>query len=752
MITFKNISFKNFMSFGSQATEIPLNDSKSTLILGKNLDVGNEGESANGVGKTAYIQAIVFSIFGKGIDKMKTDEFINLRNGKKLEVCLDFEKDGIEYRIERCRKPNRVSFFVDGQDVTRDTMKNTDEDILKAIDIPYEIFIRSIFMSPHIDSFLAMTPAEQRNYVEEVLSLDVLASRADVLKNVIRKEISDEVKLLDRDIENAVTTNDKIEKSIIATKEKSENFVQNTQRTIDDIKQNIKDLPVVDDDVLGKLTQLEHYRVQAKEASDIAGIYGVDLSKENAELQRIEDLVDRYASLVEKEEKHDDASQQAVSGLEEQIAKLPRMDVLEQAVTTNKGIEESKKLQQQTVLPLDQFTRKESDIKAKLEDAKTRIESLESGKCPYCEQSHIDAVLLEKEKKQQVVIEESLMEIKNEIAAIDDKVIKIIAEYAVFYETFDSIVASDGEEVANNPEKFITQHTDITNKLQNARDNNKNVYSDMLVEFEEKHGGVEGIEAKLEETIQKVQDLERGKERSEVIADDFETSINAIIESTGFSEKKDAEQISQKADDLQKRIEEEEKKENPYHETIADYQKMMVDITELEEQKRESDKVLTHVNYLIKLLTNPKSFIRKNIVDRYIPFVNKKMNEYAEQLGLSHVIEIQSDMTVSMEYMTNSVSYFMMSRGERLRANVAASIAFRDLMNLLGRSSNLLLVDELLDGSADAFGMNAIFNMIKATTDEVFIVSHREEFKDSVDRQLVISKSNGFSDIEWVGR
>jgi DNA repair exonuclease SbcCD ATPase subunit len=274
----------------------------------------------------------------------------------------------------------------------------------------------------------------------------------------------------------------------------------------------------------------------------------------------------------------------------------------------------------------------------------------------------------------------------------------------------------------------------------------------MLVEFEEKHGGVEGIEAKLEETIQKVQDLERGKERSEVIADDFETSINAIIESTGFSEKKDAEQISQKADDLQKRIEEEEKKENPYHETIADYQKMMVDITELEEQKRESDKVLTHVNYLIKLLTNPKSFIRKNIVDRYIPFVNKKMNEYAEQLGLSHVIEIQSDMTVSMEYMTNSVSYFMMSRGERLRANVAASIAFRDLMNLLGRSSNLLLVDELLDGSADAFGMNAIFNMIKATTDEVFIVSHREEFKDSVDRQLVISKSNGFSDIEWVGR
>lgn len=692
---------------------------------------------------TTLANALTFALYGKGVDKMKTDEFVNLRNGKKLEVTLTFEKDGTEHTIRRFRKPNKLFFEIDGEDVTRDSMKNTEEDILKVVDIPYEIFIRSVFMSPHIDSFLAMTPAEQRNYIEQVLSLDLLANRAEALKNVIKKEAADDVKMLDRDIENANTTNKKVYSQIESTKEKINDFELKREQAITRFKEELSSLPEVNDSMLEKIGQMENYRRQRDECEEISQTYQIEVHKATVVLDRHRDVVDRYIDLVEKEASHEEKTKEKTKTIKKELASLPSLEDLEKFIVYHEVTRDITRLEEKNNKQNQAFRDYLEGVKTKEDKLKSDIRDLEKGTCPYCEQEHFDQSKVDRLKEELIRL---MDEMKDEAQSANDADALINSQISVKEGEIVDLKIPEGTDIPENPESLINKRVDLKARLDDIE--SENPYTPMIVDIEKEYGDDEAIASRLEELEEEVQEQQKGLDRTKQMEKDFTTSIQSIIDEVGFSSKEEAEKAEDKKSSISDKIDEEKQATNPYRDMIDEYREMLVDDEELKEAKTEAEKTLTHVNYLIKLLTDPKSFIRKNIVDRYIPYVNKKMNEYSDELGLPHTIEIMSDMTVDMEYMGKPVSYFMLSRGERLRANVAASLAFRDLMSMLGRNSNLLFVDELLDGSADTYGMNAIFKMISQRSNSVFIVSHREEFKDSVDRHMIVTKRNGFSEIE----
>ena len=107
MLTFKTLKIKNFLSFGNAETVLDLTKDPLTLIKGYNLDKPGESEEArSGTGKSSVLQALHYALFGKSINnEIKLANIINKTNKKNLEVSLTFEKNGIEYRIERGRKP-----------------------------------------------------------------------------------------------------------------------------------------------------------------------------------------------------------------------------------------------------------------------------------------------------------------------------------------------------------------------------------------------------------------------------------------------------------------------------------------------------------------------------------------------------------------------------------------------------------------------------------------------------------------------
>src|SRR5574343_640074 len=113
MFKIKTLSVKNFMSVGNATQAVNFDRQDLTLVLGENLDLGGDDSGArNGTGKTTIINALSYALYGNALTNIKKDNLMNKTNGKNMLVTIEFEKDGTEYRIERGRKPNTMSFYI----------------------------------------------------------------------------------------------------------------------------------------------------------------------------------------------------------------------------------------------------------------------------------------------------------------------------------------------------------------------------------------------------------------------------------------------------------------------------------------------------------------------------------------------------------------------------------------------------------------------------------------------------------------
>lgn len=179
---------------------------------------------------------------------------------------------------------------------------------------------------------------------------------------------------------------------------------------------------------------------------------------------------------------------------------------------------------------------------------------------------------------------------------------------------------------------------------------------------------------------------------------------------------------------------------------VAD-EETVINTDELDKLK----KLLAHQNILLKLLTDKNSYIRKGLISRSLPFLNKRIAEHTQELGLPHIVTFQPDMTVEITQLGRELDHGNLSNGEKVRLNFALYLAFRDTSSFMKTIVNLLLTDEIDGGSLDE---QAVMNMIrllkkKAWDDklDVLIISHRPEFDGRCDRTLTIRKEGGFSSL-----
>ena len=117
MIKIKDLTVRNFMSVGNQTQAVDFNREQLTLVLGENLDQGGDDSgSRNGTGKTTIINALSYALYGKALTNIRANYLINKTNSKGMLVTLHFEKNNVDYMIERGRGPNLLKFFVDEQE------------------------------------------------------------------------------------------------------------------------------------------------------------------------------------------------------------------------------------------------------------------------------------------------------------------------------------------------------------------------------------------------------------------------------------------------------------------------------------------------------------------------------------------------------------------------------------------------------------------------------------------------------------
>ena len=178
MIKFQNLRYKNFISSGNYWTEINLDDSNSTLIVGH-----------NGAGKSTILDALTFVLFNKPFRKINKGQLVNSVNEKDCLVEIDFTVSGKKYKIRRGIKPSvfeiyRSGTILDQDSSSADQQKWLEQSLLK---LNYKSFTQIIILgSSNFVPFMQLSSQHRREVVEDLLDMKVFSSMNDVAKLKIR--------------------------------------------------------------------------------------------------------------------------------------------------------------------------------------------------------------------------------------------------------------------------------------------------------------------------------------------------------------------------------------------------------------------------------------------------------------------------------------------------------------------------------------------------------------------------------------
>jgi DNA repair exonuclease SbcCD ATPase subunit len=300
MIKIKDLTVKNFMSVGNQTQAVDFGREQLTLVLGENLDQGGDDSgSRNGTGKTTIINALSYALYGTALTNIKKDNLINKINNKNMLVTLTFEKDGLDYRVERGRKPNVLKFFANDEELATDEtddsqgdIRETQKDLDDLLGMSHDMFKNIVALNTYSEPFLSMKANEQRIIIEQLLGITLLSEKAESLKELV-KSTKDDIYQETANIEAAKKSNDKIQVSIDSLLTRQTAWNTQHDSDLEKIGRAIIELENVDiEQELEAHAQLKVYTEQAARLKS--------LNKERATLEsataQAERSVKKYAS------------------------------------------------------------------------------------------------------------------------------------------------------------------------------------------------------------------------------------------------------------------------------------------------------------------------------------------------------------------------------------------------------------------------------------------------------------------------
>jgi DNA repair exonuclease SbcCD ATPase subunit len=175
MIIFRNLRFKNFLSTGNFFTELQLDQTTTTLIVG-----------SNGSGKSTMLDALCFGLFGKPFRSINKPQLVNSVNGRDTVVEIEFDTGNKSYKIVRGIKPNVFEIYCDGnlvnQDAAvRDYQEHLEKFILK---LNYKSFTQIVVLgSASFTPFMQLSASDRRAIIEDLLDIEIFSRMNGILKD-----------------------------------------------------------------------------------------------------------------------------------------------------------------------------------------------------------------------------------------------------------------------------------------------------------------------------------------------------------------------------------------------------------------------------------------------------------------------------------------------------------------------------------------------------------------------------------------
>tara|TARA_R100001460_G_scaffold5165_12_gene14439 strand:+ start:21746 stop:23467 length:1722 start_codon:yes stop_codon:yes gene_type:complete len=276
MITFETLRWKNFLSTGDQWTEIDLDGSPSTLIVG-----------ANGSGKSTMLDALCFALFNKPFRKITRGQLVNSINEKGLKVEVTFSIGRDEYRVFRGAKPNVFELYknnkmVDQDAATKDTQKYLEQSVLK---LNYKSFTQVVILgSSTFVPFMQLKGPHRREVIEDLLDIKIFSQMNLLLRDRVRATMAQS-----KDCDHLLTVaNQKVssqEKLLKNLNEINQSRQDERQKKIRDNRVMIEGLEKEKDNKKEELSELESRMVDVEDKRNSMSDLKTDKAEISAELK-----------------------------------------------------------------------------------------------------------------------------------------------------------------------------------------------------------------------------------------------------------------------------------------------------------------------------------------------------------------------------------------------------------------------------------------------------------------------------------
>ena len=280
MIKFKTVRWANFLSTGSQFTEVNLDRSTTTLIVGE-----------NGAGKSTILDAICFALFNKPFRNINKPQLINAINQKQMVVEVEFSIGTKAYKIVRGAKPTIFEIHLNGEILNQDAaakdyQKYLEENVLK---LNYKSFTQIVILgSASFTPFMQLPTSHRREVIEDLLDIKIFSTMNDVLKEKYGS-VKSKIQLLDNEIEVG-KAKVRVQQDYIKTLE------EDKQKKVEDVQKRISEANT-------EISQLSsNVEDEGKQESDLKSSISDAAEKRNAR-QEMGSLLRKLSERIKTQEK-----------------------------------------------------------------------------------------------------------------------------------------------------------------------------------------------------------------------------------------------------------------------------------------------------------------------------------------------------------------------------------------------------------------------------------------------------------------